>query len=92
MWSRDIASNLESLASHFNAQMHMSFSGIDFYAADTGGFRRELMPHNNDNGDYRGYQEELYTEWFANACWFDVQVRQHTDNQFRRDHAGLTAA
>ena len=84
MWSGDIASNLESLASHFNAQMHMSFSGIDFYGADTGGFRRELMPHNNDNGDYRGYQEELYTEWFANACWFDVPVRPHTDNQFRR--------
>ena len=27
MWSGDIASNLLSLASHFNAQMHMSFSG-----------------------------------------------------------------
>jgi alpha-glucosidase len=48
---------------------------------------RRLPPadaENHDNGDYRGYEEELYTEWFANACWFDVPVRPHTDNQFRR--------
>ena len=44
MWSGDIASNLESLATHMNAQMHMSMSGIDYYGSDIGGFRREVMP------------------------------------------------
>jgi alpha-glucosidase (family GH31 glycosyl hydrolase) len=82
MWSGDIASNLESLATHCNAQMHMSFSGVDYYGADVGGFRREVMPYNDKQGTYRGYQEELYTQWFANACWFDVPVRPHTDNEF----------
>jgi alpha-glucosidase (family GH31 glycosyl hydrolase) len=82
MWSGDIGSNLESLATHLNAQLHMSFSGIDYYGADVGGFRRESMPHNDTTGKYRGYEEELYTEWFANACWFDVPVRPHTDNEF----------
>jgi alpha-glucosidase len=82
MWSGDIASNLQSLATHFNAQMHMSFSGIDYYGADTGGFRREVLPYNDKAGAYRGYDEENYTQWFANAAWFDVPVRPHTDNEF----------
>lgn len=82
MWSGDIASNLESLATHSNAQMHMSFSGIDYYGADTGGFRRETMPYNDKQGGYRGYEDELYTQWFANAAWFDTPVRPHTDNEF----------
>ncbi|RJQ50868.1 MAG: DUF5110 domain-containing protein [Desulfobacteraceae bacterium] len=82
MWSGDIASSLESLATHANAQMHMSFSGIDFYGADAGGFRREVLPYNDKGGSYRGYEEEMYTQWFANAAWFDVPVRPHTDNEF----------
>ncbi len=82
MWSGDIASNLESLATHLNAQMHMSFSGIDYYGADIGGFRREVLPYNNEAGDYRGYEEETYTQWFANGAWLDVPVRPHTDNEF----------
>lgn len=82
MWSGDIAGNLESLATHANAQMHMSFSGIDYYGADIGGFRREVMPYNNKEGTYRGYEEELYTQWFADGAWFDVPVRPHTDNEF----------
>jgi alpha-glucosidase (family GH31 glycosyl hydrolase) len=82
MWSGDIASNLGSLAAHMNAQLHMSFSGIDYYGADCGGFRREVMPENDKNGSYRGYEAELYTQWFANASWFDVPVRPHTDNEF----------
>jgi alpha-glucosidase (family GH31 glycosyl hydrolase) len=82
MWSGDIAGNLESLATHLNAQMHMSFSGIDYYGADTGGFRREKLPYNNKKGIYRGYEEETYTQWLANAAWFDVPVRPHTDNEF----------
>ena len=82
MWSGDIASNLESLATHFNAQMHMSFSGIDFYGSDIGGFRREVLPYNNKQGSYRGYETEMYTQWFANGAWLDVPVRPHTDNEF----------
>jgi alpha-glucosidase len=84
MWSGDIASNLQSLATHLNAQMHMSFSGIDYYGADVGGFRREVLPYNNDAGAYRGYDEENYTQWLANAAWLDVPVRPHTDNEFKR--------
>ena len=81
MWSGDIASNLQSLATHLNAQMHMSFSGIDYYGADVGGFRREVLPYNK-NGNYRGYDDENYTQWFANAAWFDVPLRPHVDNEF----------
>ncbi|MEI6336550.1 MAG: TIM-barrel domain-containing protein [Methylococcaceae bacterium] len=84
MWSGDIGSRLELLASHGNAQMQMSFSGIDYYGADTGGFRREVMPGNkNIPGPFDiDYQDELFTQWFANASWFDVPVRPHTDNEF----------
>jgi alpha-glucosidase (family GH31 glycosyl hydrolase) len=82
MWSGDIAANLESLATHANAQLHMSFSGIDFYGADVGGFRRETLPYNTKAGTYRGYEDEMYTQWFANAAWFDTPVRPHTDNEF----------
>jgi alpha-glucosidase len=84
MWSGDIASNLDSLATHSNAQMHMSFSGIDYYGADIGGFRREVLPHNDKNGDYRGFEGEEYTQWFANGTWFDVPVRPHVDNEFNQ--------
>jgi alpha-glucosidase len=82
MWSGDIASNLDSLATHFNAQMHMSFAGIDYYGADIGGFRREVLPYNNQQGAYRGYEAEMYTQWLANGAWFDVPLRPHTDNEF----------
>ncbi len=82
MWSGDIASNLQSLATHFNAQMHMTFSGIDYYGSDIGGFRREVMPFNDKQGYYRGYEDELYTQWFANGAWFDIPIRPHVDNEF----------
>jgi alpha-glucosidase len=60
----------------------MSFSGIDYYGSDLGGFRREVLPHNDSRGSYRGYQDELYTQWFASGAWFEVPVRPHTDNEF----------
>ncbi|HEY9865421.1 MAG TPA: TIM-barrel domain-containing protein, partial [Candidatus Obscuribacterales bacterium] len=82
MWSGDIASNLESLATHANAQMQMSFSGIDYYGSDIGGFRREVMPGNDKSGSNTSYQEELFTQWFANGSWFDIPVRPHTDDEF----------
>jgi len=82
MWSGDIPSSLRALATHANAQLHMAFSGIDYYGADIGGFRREALPYNDKKGRYRGYEAELYTQWFANGAWFDVPVRPHTDNEF----------
>jgi alpha-glucosidase len=82
MWSGDIPSSLRALAAHANAQLHMAFSGIDYYGADIGGFRREALPYNDKQGRYRGYESELYTQWFANGAWFDVPVRPHTDNEF----------
>lgn len=72
MWSGDIGSNLASLASHLNVQMHMSFSGMDYFGADIGGFRRDQL--NGDNLD------EMYTLWFAHGAAFDVPVRPHTSN------------
>lgn len=81
LWSADIGSNLDSLATHMNAQMHMSFSGIDYYGSDIGGFRKEAMPYNDRQGAYRGYEDEMYTQWFANGAWFDVPVRPHTDKE-----------
>ena len=84
MWSGDIGSNLDLLATHMNAQMHMSFSGIDYYGSDIGGFRREGMPYNGGHSGNLQYQSELYTQWLANGAWFDVPVRPHTDNSFQQ--------
>ncbi len=72
MWSADIGSNFESLATHMNAQMHMSLSGIDYFGADIGGFHRGAI------GDKE--LDELYTVWFANSALLDVPVRPHTEN------------
>jgi alpha-glucosidase len=74
MWSADIGSNMESLATQANTQMHMSMSGIDFYSSDTGGFHREAIDGNLD---------ELYTQWFANAAMFDFPIKPHTENLCR---------
>ena len=70
MWSGDIASRLGSLAAHSANQMHMSFSGMDFYGADIGGFHRNLDGNLND----------LYTRWFAYGMLFDVPGRPHVEN------------
>lgn len=90
-WSGDIGASLDLLATHANAQMHMSFSGIDYYGADIGGFRREAMPCNQKPPGNLQYQNELYTQWFANGAWFDVPVRPHTDNSFQKDTKYATA-
>lgn len=91
MWSGDIGSNLDLLATHMNAQMHMAFSGIDYYGADIGGFRREGIPYNAGHSGKLQYQDELYTEWFANGAWFDIPVRPHTDNSFQQNKRYETA-
>ncbi|MGE0525514.1 MAG: TIM-barrel domain-containing protein [Bdellovibrionales bacterium] len=71
MWSGDIGSNLESLSSHLNAQMHMSFSGMDYFGSDIGGFIRKSL---------KGDLNEMYTQWFAVSTVLDVPVRPHTEN------------
>jgi alpha-glucosidase (family GH31 glycosyl hydrolase) len=71
MWSGDIGSNLDSLAAHLDAQMHLSMSGIDYFGADVGGFHREAL---------KGDINEVYTKWLASAALFDVPIRPHTDN------------
>lgn len=71
MWSGDIASRLTSLAAHLNAQMHMSFSGVDYYGADIGGFRKR--PDD---------PFEMYTVWFAHGMALDIPGRPHTFNVY----------
>jgi len=71
MWSADIGSKLTALAGHQNAQMHMSMSGIDYFGADIGGFRREML-----NTDLN----EMYTQWYASGMWFDIPGRPHVEN------------
>ncbi|UPW19024.1 DUF5110 domain-containing protein [Agarivorans sp. TSD2052] len=67
MWSGDIGVNLANLRSHFNAQMHMSLSGIDYFGSDIGGFHGTPW-------------DEQYTQWLATALFTDVPVRPHTLN------------
>jgi alpha-glucosidase len=71
LWSGDIGSNLASLAAHLNVQMHMSFSGIDYFGADVGGFWRTAL---------EGDLDEVYTRWFADAMLLDAPARPHTLN------------
>lgn len=71
MWSGDIGSNLRNLSSHLNVQMHMSFSGVDYFGSDIGGFHRKAL---------EGDLNEMYTQWFANGALLDVPVRVHTFN------------
>jgi alpha-glucosidase len=73
MWSGDIGSNLDSLAAHFGAQLHMSLSGIDYYGADIGGFMRNGIDPGAD-------MNEMYTIWFANGIVLDIPGRPHTYN------------
>lgn len=72
MWSADIGGDLANLATDENAQMHMSFSGIDYFGSDIGGFHR-----GNLSGDAL---KDTYTQWFADGAMFDVPVRPHTEN------------
>ena len=72
MWSADIGTNLGNLAAHLNAQMHMSFSGIDYFGSDIGGFYRGAL----GGGDL----SETYTQWFADGMILDVPGRLHTEN------------
>lgn len=72
MWSADIGSNFDSLATHMNAQMHMSLSGLDYFGSDVGGFHRGNISETD--------LDELYTVWLANSALLDVPIRPHTEN------------
>jgi len=72
MWSGDIGADWVSLAAQMDVQAHLSFSGVDYFGADIGGFHR---------GELRGEAlDALYTAWFAAASLLDVPVRAHTEN------------
>jgi alpha-glucosidase (family GH31 glycosyl hydrolase) len=73
MWSGDIGANMNAMTAHYNAQLHMTFSGIDYYGSDIGGFHRTAYSLDGD-------PNELFTQWFANAALFDFPVRAHTWN------------
>ncbi len=77
MWSGDIGGNLESLATHHNAGMHLSFAGVDYLSSDVGGFHR-----NRADGNKLSFDElqESFTQWFAMSSWFDIPFRTHTLN------------
>lgn len=72
MWSGDIGADWKNLATHAGNQANMSFSGIDYYGADIGGFHRGGI-----NGDRLN---DLYTQWYAFGALFDVPMRPHTEN------------
>ena len=80
MWSGDIGGNLGSLAAHEHARTHMSFSGVDYFASDIGGFHR-----NEENGGSLSPEHfyENFTQWLATGLMFDIPARTHTDNQAR---------
>lgn len=73
IWSGDIGANMNAMTAHYNSQMHMTFSGVDYYGADIGGFHRSSYTLDGD-------ANVLFTQWFANAALFDFPVRSHTWN------------
>ena len=74
MWSGDIPARLDNLASHLNAQMQMSLSGVDYFGSDAGGFYR-----NSFAGTAEQYAN-LYTRWYAVSALIDLPLRPHADN------------
>ncbi|MCX6119147.1 MAG: DUF5110 domain-containing protein [Proteobacteria bacterium] len=77
LWSGDIGGNLESLSGHIAAHAQLSWSGLDYYSSDIGGFHR-----NQFDGEPLTEIEtkENFTQWFANASWLDVPFRSHVMN------------
>ena len=73
MWSGDIAANMASMTAHYRVQSSMSWSGIDYFSSDVGGFHRR-----KDTLD--GDQDALFTQWLANAALFDFPMRSHVWN------------
>lgn len=74
MWSGDIGSKLDNLDSHAANQKHMSFSGIDYYGSDIGGFHRGDIQNDPQR------KNRMYTEWLAASSLLDIPARPHTEN------------
>jgi alpha-glucosidase len=72
MWSGDIGARQSLLATHENARMHMSLSGVDYFGSDVGGFHRAHLTGPE--------LDDLYTRWFAVSSLLDVPLRPHTEN------------
>lgn len=83
LWSGDIGANLGALKAQANAQMQMTFSGVDYYGSDAGGFHRYSL-----DGDV----DALYTQWFAQSAILDLPLRPHawnTDGSHRTSPAAI---
>ena len=52
----------------------MSFSGIDYYGSDIGGFHRGDIQHDTAK------KNDLYTRWYAAGMLLDIPGRPHTEN------------
>jgi alpha-glucosidase len=74
MWSGDISSRITSLAAHTAAQANMSFSGVDYYGSDIGGFHRYM------DTTVRVDLQDTYTRWYAYGAMCEIPVRPHTSN------------
>lgn len=74
MWSGDIGSKFGNLAAHLANHMHMSFSGIDYYGSDIGGF------HRGDIQNDQARKNDLYTRWYAAGMMLGIPGRPHTEN------------
>jgi alpha-glucosidase len=78
LWSGDIGARLEYLAEHAGAQANVSFSGVDYYGSDIGGFHRKRWDGQLFNTTHE--LNDMYTRWFAYGALFDVPVRPHVSN------------
>ena len=72
MWSGDIGSKLENLESHAANQKHMSFSGIDYYGSDIGGFHRGAIQQDPEKNSPIAFE--------SSACWKTKSCRSALRN------------
>lgn len=77
MWSGDFGSELDYLKEQFAAQANMSLSGMDYYGSDIGGFNHKDKEKLRNTPQE---QNDLYTQWFAYGCLFEIPVRVHVAN------------
>ncbi len=68
MWSGDIASRLDVLATHLNADMHVRMAGIDYYGSDVGGFWRSALKGYSPDRHHRVDQESPSFEPDTEVC------------------------
>jgi alpha-glucosidase len=74
MWSGDISSRITSLAAQTAGQANMSFSGVDYYGSDIGGFHRFM------DTTVKVDLNDAYTRWYAYGALCEIPIRPHTSN------------